>query len=327
MINRICGLAVLMLIGVGMASADTEYAAPGSLFEVEGHRMHLHCTGQGAPTVVLDSGLGGTSLDWSRVQPWLSDSNRVCSYDRPGYGWSRATPGTRSSAVIARELHKLLQRADEAPPYVLVGHSFGGWNMQLFEHQYPEDVAGLVLVDASQARQIERYEQAGTAVAPRGRFMVFSPATIPPALPAGIRPVVEHLTYRAVTNRTVHTELAAFRDSALQVQQTSLPPELPLVVVSRGRPIRSANASAVASEELWRDMQQEFVESHPGAVHLVAQHSGHHVHLEQPGVVAGAICIAMQMARAGETRRLPRGWLEQRCLNPLRSASAYLPAR
>ena len=121
----------------------------GRRFDVGGFKMHIDCTGEGSPTVILDSGLGDTYLAWRKVQPELAKFTRVCSYDRAGLGYSESSSQPRTSKVIAAELHALLQAADIAPPYVLVGHSVGGFDVRLYASLYPTEVAGMVLVDAS----------------------------------------------------------------------------------------------------------------------------------------------------------------------------------
>ncbi|MGH2484392.1 MAG: alpha/beta fold hydrolase, partial [Ktedonobacterales bacterium] len=125
-------------------------APPGELVNVGGHRMHINLTGKGTgPTVVLDAGLAGFSTDWTLVQREVATFARVCSYDRAGYGWSDPVPGERTSDVIVAELHKLLRHAGAPGPYLLVGHSFGGYSVRVFADRYPDEVAGLVLVDPS----------------------------------------------------------------------------------------------------------------------------------------------------------------------------------
>ena len=123
------------------------FPPPGVLVNIGGHRLHLNCSGEGSPTIVLDAALGGSSLSWSLVQPALSRVARTCSYDRAGFGWSDAGPMPRTAARIAHELRVLLERAGIPPPFVLVGHSFGGLVMRIFSSRYRTDVAGLVLVD------------------------------------------------------------------------------------------------------------------------------------------------------------------------------------
>src|SRR5215212_1453703 len=147
---------VLLLAGVVFQFVMTRidarrYPAPGELVDVGGYSLHLYCTGgeAGAPTVVMDSGLGGTVLDWQLVQPELAKSMHVCTYDRAGMGWSDPGDQPRTSRQITRELHTLLGNAGVEGPYVLVGHSFGGTNMQVDASQYPDEVAGMVLVDSA----------------------------------------------------------------------------------------------------------------------------------------------------------------------------------
>ncbi|HTA57897.1 MAG TPA: alpha/beta hydrolase [Candidatus Baltobacteraceae bacterium] len=120
---------------------------PGKLVDLGTHHLHLLESGRGGPTVVLEAGLMSTMLSWSELQRALAGSFRVVSYDRAGLGWSDLGPMPRTADRIVDELHTLLQRAEIPPPYVLVGHSFGGLTMPLFAARFPEEVAGMVLVD------------------------------------------------------------------------------------------------------------------------------------------------------------------------------------
>ena len=170
------GLAVLIcLVGTGMlyqaigtAVDRRTFAPPARLIDVDGYRMHLHCTGAGGPTVVLESGAGAPSSVWAWVQPAVAQRTRVCSYDRAGLGWSDSGPQPRDAASIARELHQLLLRAGESGPFVLAGHSLGGQYSLMFAEHYDQDTAGLVLIDAQHpdtmfrlpaAQAIERQQQ------------------------------------------------------------------------------------------------------------------------------------------------------------------------
>jgi pimeloyl-ACP methyl ester carboxylesterase len=141
--------------------------APGRMVDVGGHRLHLHCNGSGSPTVVFDAALGASSLSWSLVQPEVARLTRACTYDRAGFGWSDAGPKPRTAGRIADELYELLRRANVPPPYLLVGHSFGGLVMRIFVARHRHEVSGLVLIDPAhpeewlepgehERRQIER---------------------------------------------------------------------------------------------------------------------------------------------------------------------------
>ena len=128
------------------------YPAPGQLIDVGGHRLHLHCTGSGSPTVVLEPGLGEASWGMAWIAPAVARDTRVCVYDRAGRGWSDATDGPQDAVQTATDLHTLLDRARIPGPYVLAGHSFGGLYVLTFAATYPNQVAGLVLVDSTAPR-------------------------------------------------------------------------------------------------------------------------------------------------------------------------------
>jgi pimeloyl-ACP methyl ester carboxylesterase len=120
---------------------------PGRLVDIGGFRLHLNCAGAGAPPVILDAALGGSSVSWSLVQPEAARFAHVCSYDRGGFGWSDPGPMPRTAGRLADELRALLERAAIEPPYLLVGHSFGGLVMRIFASRYRADTAALLLVD------------------------------------------------------------------------------------------------------------------------------------------------------------------------------------
>jgi pimeloyl-ACP methyl ester carboxylesterase len=151
-------IAGLALVGAGYeaiaARRDAQaYPASGQLVNVGGYSLHLQCVGTGSPTVVLDAGLGGTSLDWNLVQTQIGQTTRVCAYDRAGMGWSDSSPAPRDAENIATELHTLLQNAQIPGPYVLAGWSYGGMYVRQYAGQYPDEVAGLVLLDSSSPEQ------------------------------------------------------------------------------------------------------------------------------------------------------------------------------
>ena len=144
-------LAVLGAIYQAIATelAERAYPPPGEMVDVGGYSLHINCVGQGSPTVILDAGSGLFSAQWVRVQRQVSDTTRVCAYDRAGMGWSEMGPDPRDAKQITGELHTLLNKAGIEGPYVLVGHSFGGMYMQTYAARYPDEVAGVALVDSS----------------------------------------------------------------------------------------------------------------------------------------------------------------------------------
>ena len=147
----VCVLAAALLGAVYQALETRRdrkrFPPPGRLVDVGGHRLHLLESGSGDLTIVLEAGLMSTILSWSNLQRELAQSYRVVSYDRAGLGWSDLGPMPRTADRIVDELHTLLQQAGIAPPYLLVGHSFGGLTMPLFAARFPGETAGMVLVD------------------------------------------------------------------------------------------------------------------------------------------------------------------------------------
>jgi pimeloyl-ACP methyl ester carboxylesterase len=147
-------MAAAGLIGAGMlyqivgAARDRRrFPPPGAMAPVGPHRLHYRCDGAGTPAVILEAGIAASSLTWSRLQPILARSTRVCSYDRAGLSWSDGASSARSLPVLVVELRRLLAHARITPPYVLVGHSFGGLIIRAYARAFPGDVAGLVFVD------------------------------------------------------------------------------------------------------------------------------------------------------------------------------------
>src|SRR5579862_3586494 len=137
---------VLILAGITGATYQAitsrrELAAnppPGEMVDVGGYRLHIWCMGEGSPAVILDTGLGGSLLDWGFVQPEVAKFTRVCAFDRAGMGFSDLGPTPRTSRRIASELRELLDRKGMREPVVLVGASFGGYNTRIFASEYPE---------------------------------------------------------------------------------------------------------------------------------------------------------------------------------------------
>lgn len=218
-------VAGLLLIGAvyeaGCERRDRRrFPAPGTLVDVGGHRLHLHVMGEHAnrPTVVMDAGMVSFSANWAWVQPAVARITRVVAVDRAGLGWSDPGPGPRDAGRSARELHAALDGAGIHGPYVLVGHSYGGFTSLVFAALHPRDVAGVVLVDGSHPEQWARFGFSsrlvgcGTAVgAVLGRFGVFRFVTgeyarLADGLP---HPQHEHLTAFASTPRALATASSA----------------------------------------------------------------------------------------------------------------------
>jgi pimeloyl-ACP methyl ester carboxylesterase len=139
------GIVTVRAMGPGASSAA------GRLVDVGGHRLYIECTGSGGPAVVLQSGLGESSSYWSRIARAVAESTTVCVYDRAGHGRSEELAGGQDGIALPTDLHTLLDRAGVPGPYVLVGHSSGGPYVRVFAARYPDEVAGMVLLDAQPA--------------------------------------------------------------------------------------------------------------------------------------------------------------------------------
>ena len=207
------GRIMLLIIGLALVgyiyepiaeAADAKaYPPPGQMVDVGGYRLHINCTGTGSPTVVIEAGLGDWSTSWGGVvQPEVAKTTRVCTYDRAGLGWSDASSLPSDAAQFAKELHTLLQNANVPGPYVMVGHSLGGLIVRVFAHDYASEVAGVVLVDSMNPKQVTESLsnklalfssiEAAVARVGVGRLLVKLPA-IAPSLPARWRSLLSAL--------------------------------------------------------------------------------------------------------------------------------------
>lgn len=297
-------LPLLMLLQAAPVPAQETDNPVGALrsgrwVPMDTHRLYLNCVGEGQPTVVLDSGIGGSSLEWLEVQNRLSDRLRTCAYDRAGYGWSDPGPAPRHTEQVAGELQLMLERAGEKPPYLLVGHSFGGFTARYFAARNPAQVAGLVLVDASHTEQSDLRQPAAAT----------GPITVNPvkdldlsggdALPHS---VVERMSYLNTRRKAIFAqmdELRHFQNSAAQVLEAGALPEVPLVVLSRGRRAWPPGPEGDREEALWEDKQQALVGLSPLGVHRRAEESAHNIPIEQPSAVVAAILEAAAMRQTG----------------------------
>lgn len=277
-----------------MASpAAPKSSIPGKLVDIGGYRLHIYCVGEGVPSIIFDSGVGGFSLEWSRVQNVLARRTRVCSYDRAGYGWSDLGPLPRTSERITRELHTLLERAGVAGPYIIAGHSFGGYNAQLFARNYPDLTAGLVLIDSSHPEQIERLPgpKPGTTkrVRPGSNSYVVSWFFPHPNFPDENALMAQRIMQSWRHKMTWREEMMVFSVSAKQVKASRPMPEVPILVLTRGRSFWPGYSNGDETERVWMELQDELSQLGTNPVHLIAERSGHVIHLDQPGIVITAM--------------------------------------
>lgn len=274
------------------------------MIDVGGYRLHIYCVGpETGPSVLFDAGLGGFSMDWWFVMGALAGETRACAYDRAGYGWSDPGPSPRVTDQIAAELEILLGQAGVAPPYVLVGHSFGGYNVHYYAALHPDVVAGVVLVDASHPEQLERLPSlpAQEEQVHRGTLITsFDPRAIYAHYPEEMWFAMGALMASGKAMATQKREFLNFAISAAQVQEIGPLPDVPLVVLSRGLRVWPATPMGDALEKAWQELQADLAARVPGGRQVRALGSGHLVHLDEPDLVAAAV---REVIRAACARR------------------------
>ena len=211
-------LVAAILVGaaceqVARVNASRKFGAPGRMVSVDGRDIQIDCRGQGSPTVVFESGLDVFgSLSWAAVHDSVAMTTRACAYSRAGIMWSGQPTGSFTSSGVARDLRMALTAAKEAGPFVMVAHSLGGPYVMTFTGLYPEDVAGVVLVDASHPDQVARLEKAtGTSMTPPTGMLAFGSAMARTGL---IRMLVGDLA-PAPAPPLVHEATAAFAPTSL----------------------------------------------------------------------------------------------------------------
>jgi pimeloyl-ACP methyl ester carboxylesterase len=271
---------------------------PGELVDVGGYKMHIDCIGQGSPTVILDAGLGDSFVSWSKVQPRIAKFARACSYDRAGIGYSDPSPRPRTSKDFAEELHILLHNAGIPPPYLLVGHSMGGFDVRLYASLYPSEVAGMVLVDSSHPEQQKRLPPAindldATWLREQEFFEFTMPFGIPRLLGfCGNDPAVRAVDCNFHSAREGVAELKAISESAAQTAATGSLGDTPLVVLSHdpATPQFDLPEDLVKpANDAWEQMQEELTRLSTRGKQIIATNSGHYIQFDRPDIVIEAV--------------------------------------
>lgn len=304
--HRLIPLLLLILCWGLSALADQD--GPEGPFDVGGHRLHLSCIGQGGPAVIMDHGLGGSSADWGKVQSSLATTTRTCVYDRAGYGASEPGPPPRTSARIAAELRTLLQRAGIEPPYLLAGHSFGGYNMRMFASLFPEQTAGLILVDAPNEGQVDGVFQSQIMrqIDPQGIMkQLWSPQLLEPLSAIDLTPFADLFGYPAKTLQAILAELAAFKESSEELRAADVHRDTPLVIIMHGLRVLPDGTLGDEMEQEWTRLQRELAARYRRSRFIVAPQSAHNIPLDQPELVTEAIRRLVQEASPGRDLRRP----------------------
>ncbi len=311
-------VALLVLLGVGCSiyearaetAVATQYLAPGQLVEVNGRTMHIHCEGKGSPTIILDAGQGGWSSDWDDIMPQLSQNNRVCAYDRAGYGWSDPVDGERSPQDAADDLANLLAAAQIESPYVLVSFSHAGLAARLFAAQHADQMAGMVLIDPAtefdnEIMSNELMQQQKSAV---GMFSGFSFAAKLGVLRLlgtenmagsapfiGTDPANPDVYYTFISDpQWWETSVQEFSsglndDHLAMVRDRGTIQDIPLVIIGSDTLDTTGNAAMAGLQEARHDVLSELAAQSAQGKFIVAEGSTHTIPNDRPDVVIEAI--------------------------------------
>jgi len=248
--------------------------------------------------VILEYGHQASYFDWSHIQPEIAGFTRVCTYDRAGYGWSDASPRPRLPSVMAEELHALLDAAGEKAPYVLVAHSFGGFNAVMFTHKFPDEVSGLVLVDGLHTFSefpFEFPEKASLRMMqlvmhfglPRWRHWCGG------AGPAAIRREKEAISCRPELYDAFYRERAAFGTGVAEIRGITHLGSVPLIVIAHDPKIGNM------SPQFWQQAQQQKLQLSTNSELVIATGSGHDIPLVHPDVIVTAVRKLVQSPGTG----------------------------
>lgn len=289
------------------------YPPMGKLVGVNGHRLHIYSKGEGAPTVMFEAGGGGWSLDWYLVQTEVAKFTSTCSYDRAGFGWSESGPKPRTGEQIVRELHGLMMEAEIKGPYVFVGASFGGHPVRLYAEAYPDEVAGVILLDARHetinARMPSAWQQLERAGKGLYQFMLLASRlrvlnvlgrllgerALPPIakkLPPEMLPMYLAVGFQPKCWQTSLDELSACLESDRQLGAAGTLGHIPLIVIRHAIPemfSRMPSEQAEQAEQIWQVLQAELANLSANSRLTVAEKSGHSIQIDQPDLVVDAI--------------------------------------
>ena len=313
----IAGLLTLAVVGAiyqGIATHIDQrtYSPPGEMVDVGDHSLHIDCAGQGSPTVILEAANGGMSAHWAQVQQEAAKTTRVCAYDRAGLGWSEPGAEPREAKQVSGELHALLANADVPGSYVLVGHSYGGLYALMYAARYPDEVAGVVLVDSSHPEQFTRSPE-GRAMYERTKRLVavvplftrlgvirltnFFPAH--PDLPQQQRAQVEAFNSSTQHLVTTTAEFRATPETAAQVRGTQSLGDKPLAIISAGE-----------QPPGWLEMQEELAALSSDSTHRIVEGATHESLLYErrdARVSSAAIVQVVEAVRTDRPLTLQKG--------------------
>ena len=290
---------------VAVYRAERDFPPPGRLEEIDGALSHIHCTGIGSPTIVLESGLDDQgSYSWNGIYEELSRISRVCAYDRGGILWSEPRDDPRDADRIVTELHALLGAATEEPPYVMVGHSLGGLLVRVYDDRYPGEVQGFVLVDSSHPEQEARFPAevreriARMGSNPRWLFRLLAPfrtfidGRATPRTAYWFRSFPEGLLGEAAAADAIFAQArrtGSLGDRPLVVLSAGVKPELPGI----------SDEVNVEMNAILRELQEELAALSTSSDHRIIEDAEHYIHRDRPDAVVAAVRDVVTAVREG----------------------------
>jgi len=294
---KILSVSIVLLLLVGFVFQSyssyvdsTSFDKRGEMIDIGGYSLYVEDTGTGKVTVIFDAGMGDDSSVWNKVVEEVSQFSRVITYDRAGLGWSEESPHDRDSKVIVAELHSVLKDKDITGPIILVGHSFGGVNMQRYALTYPEHIAALVLVDSAHEDQITKMPQASFLQKYLFKFgMWAAPFGIPRLYLSDANP--EEKAKKSTTKHqyTSLDEAEYFLRSLSELNE--LTPDygdMPLVVIARNK--ASSEIDNTKTRDLvWATLQENIAARSTNSTIIFSGARQHSIHKKQPEIVIEAI--------------------------------------
>jgi len=293
--------------------------APGVIYNVDGHKMHkmrLDCMGSGAPTIILESGLGNGGLIWAGVQPELAKTTRVCAYDRAGLGWSDRSDEARDADHIASQLHGLLMEAKITGPIVLMGHSIAGIYMRDYATRFPEGLEGIVFVDGSTPLQDDNpafKAEIGSKLKilvmvglERAAYIVGVPRLVSHF--SDLIPNFEPHTKKMFLEDYLHTHFGVVGDeiegvhaSGLETVKTGPYGSTPILIFSqdpmKSLPKQNPPQRTVMMAKVWGQMQEDLKKLSTRSRRIVAKDSTHYIQLDRPDLIKKEVPAFIEQIR------------------------------
>lgn len=287
------------------------YPPQGRLYIVDGYKMHLYCTGEGSPTIVLDAGLGNDSLIWANVQPTLSKTTRVCSYDRAGFGWSDLQPNPRDAQRITDQLHTLLTQAGIKGPIVLMGHSIAGLYIRDYAARYPQNLSGLVFVDGSTPLQEDRFPGRTKLVLLKAKLellqtkwlyvlgipRVTGACNIGEGFEVSARKMLSEDQCRAALYTALEREDDNFHQSGKETIHSGPFGDLPILIFSQDNHPSDSDPQSKVINEIWDRMQEELKSLSTRSLRIIAKGSGHYIQVERSDLLNSEVAKLVRQIR------------------------------